>query len=76
MVSIDTDKLSKEINDTLMHRACVMRSGRYLAKYLIRCGRSVDALRLIANCAIHDISKINNLDEFLSLASIFLSKLL
>ena len=70
MVSIDTDKLSKEINDTLMHRACVMRSGRYLAKYLIRCGRSVDALRLIANCAIHDISKINNLDEFLSLASI------
>lgn len=70
MKNIDTEKLSKEINDALMHRACVMRSGKYLSKYLIHCNRSVDAIRLLARCSIHDISKIQNTEEFLSLASI------
>lgn len=70
MKKIDTEKLSKEMNDTLMHRACVMRSGMYLARYLIHKNRSVDAIRLIGRCQIHDISKIQNTEEFMSLASI------
>ena len=70
MRNVDTKKISQEINDALMHRACVMRSGRYLSKYLIHCNRSVDAIRLLARCSIHDISKIQNTEEFLSLASI------
>jgi len=70
MKNVDTGKISQEINDALMHRACVMRSGQYLSKYLIRINRSVDAIRLLARCSIHDISKIQNTEEFLSLASI------
>lgn len=70
MRKIDTEKLSKEINDTLIHRQCVIRSGNYLAKYLIRNNRSVDAIRLIGRCQIHDMSKITNADEFMALASI------
>ena len=70
MKNVDTEKISKEINDALMHRACVMRSGKYLSSYLIHCNRSVDAIRLLARCSIHDISKIQNTAEFLSLASI------
>jgi len=70
MKNVDTEKISKEINDALMHRACVMRSGKYLSRYLIRCNRSVDAIRLLARCSVHDISKIQNTEEFLSLASI------
>ncbi len=70
MENVNTIQISKEINDTLIHRACVMRSGEYLAKYLIHCGRSVDAIRLLARCSIHDISKLQNTEEFLSLASI------
>jgi len=67
---INTEKLTKEINDTLIHRACVMRSGVYLASYLTRHNRSVDASRLIARCAAHDLSKLQNTEEFMSLASI------
>lgn len=70
MKNVDTEQISKEINDALMHRACVMRSGKYLSRYLIHCNRSVDAIRLLARCSIHDISKIKNTEEFLSLASI------
>lgn len=70
MKQIDTEKLSKEMNDTLIHRACVMRSGMYLARYLIYRNRSVDAIRLLGRCSIHDISKIQNTEEFMSLASI------
>ncbi len=70
MRKIDTEKLSKEMNDTLIHRQCVIRSGQYLAKYLIKKNRSVDAIRLIGRCQIHDMSKINNAEEFMSLASI------
>lgn len=70
MKKIDTEKLSKEINDTLIHRQCVMRSGKYLAKYLIHCNRSVDAIRLIGRCQIHDMSKMTNAEEFMALASI------
>lgn len=70
MKKIDTEKLSKEMNDTLVHRACVMRSGEYLSKYLIHRNRSVDAIRLIGRCSVHDISKIQNTEEFMSLASI------
>lgn len=70
MKKIDTVKLSKEMNDTLVHRACVMRSGEYLSRYLIHRNRSVDAIRLIGRCSVHDISKIQNTEEFMSLASI------
>ena len=70
MRQIDTDKLSREMNDALIHRACVMRSGQYLARYLIHRNRSVDAIRLIGRCSVHDISKIQNTEEFMSLASI------
>ena len=70
MRNVDTNKISKEVNDTLVHRACVMRSGKYLSRFLIHCNRSVDAIRLLARCSVHDISKIQNMDEFLSLASI------
>lgn len=70
MKQIDTEKLSKEMNDTLIHRACVMRSGMYLARYLIHRSRSVDAIRLLVRCSIHDISKMQNTEEFMSLASI------
>ena len=70
MRNVDTEKISKEINDALKHRACVMRSGKYLSRYLIHCNRSVDAIRLLARCSVHDISKIQNTEEFLSLASI------
>ena len=70
MKTIDTDKLSKEMNDTLVHRACVMRSGQYLSRFLIHRNRSVDAIRLIGRCSVHDMSKIQNTEEFMALASI------
>ncbi len=70
MRKINTEKVSKEMYDTLVHRACVMRSGQYLASYLMRKDRSVDAIRLLGRCSIHDISKIQNTEEFMSLASI------
>lgn len=70
MKTIDTLKLSKEMNDTLVHRACVMRSGQYLSRFLIHRNRSVDAIRLIGRCSVHDMSKIQNTEEFMSLASI------
>lgn len=69
-MEISTEKLSKEMNDTLIHRNCVMRSGKYLADYLTKNNRSLDAIRLLARCSIHDISKIQNTEEFMSLASI------
>ena len=70
MKTIDTHKLSKEINDTLIHRACVMQSGKYLSRFLIHRNRSVDAMRLIGRCSVHDMSKIQNTEEFMALASI------
>ena len=70
MRQIDTEKLSMEMNDTMIHRQCVIRSGNYLAKYLIHRNRSVDAIRLIGRCQIHDMSKITNAEEFMALASI------
>ena len=70
MANISIVKITTEINDILLHRSYVMRSGEYLANYLIFHERSVDALRLIGRCCIHDISKIQNTKEFLLLASI------
>ena len=70
MRRIDTKQLSKTINDTLIHRQCVIRSGNYLAQYLIKHSRSVDAIRLIGRCQIHDMSKLTYIDEFMALASI------
>ena len=69
-MKIDTIRLSKEMNDTLIHRACVMRSGQYLSTYLVHNNRSIDAIRLLGRCSVHDISKIQNTEEFISLASI------
>ena len=60
--SIDR-KLSEEMNDTLIHRQCVMLSGQYLAGALINMGRSVDAIRLLGRCSVHDISKIQNISQ-------------
>lgn len=70
MKNIDTEKLSREINDTLVHRDCIMRSGKYLSNYLIGHNRSVDAISLIGRCQVHDISKTTNPEEVLALASI------
>ncbi len=70
MYQINTESLSKEINDTLIHRACVMRCGVYFARYLIHKNQSVDAIKLIYRCCVHDISKIQNTEEFMALASI------
>lgn len=70
MKKINTEKLSKEMHDTLVHRACVMRSGQYLASYLMKHDRGVDAIRLLGRCSVHDISKIQNTEEFMALASI------
>ena len=71
MRKIDTNRLSTVMNDTLIHRSCVMRScNRYLAPYLISMNRSVDAIRLVTRCSVHDISKIQNTEEFMLLASI------
>lgn len=67
---ISLEQLEKELKDTLIHRACVMRSGEYLANYLSKNNRSVDAIRLLGLCSLHDMSKIQNIEEFLSLASI------
>ena len=67
---IDAEKLSKQLNDTLIHRQYVMRSGTYLAKYLMSIGKEIDAIRLVLRCSEHDLSKLRNLDEFLALASI------
>lgn len=69
-ITISLEQLEKEIADTLIHRSCVMRSGEYLAQYLASHNRSVDAIRLLAKCSLHDMSKIQNMQEFLSLASI------
>lgn len=70
MKRIDTDKLSREMADTLIHMDCVKRSGQYLASYLIHNNRSIDAIRLLGKCAVHDVSKIQNTQEFMALASI------
>lgn len=67
---IDTCKLSKEVNDTIVHRNCVIRSGNYLAQYLIKKNRSIDAMRLLARCNVHDVSKTKNTEEIMSLARI------
>jgi hypothetical protein len=67
---INIEKLSLEMNDTIIHREAVMRSGTYLTRYLISEGRNLDAIRLIGRCSVHDISKIQNTEEFMSLASI------
>lgn len=67
---ISTEKLTREINDTLIHKAFVVRSGNYLAAYLAKNNRSVDAIRLMKRCHDHDASKLRNTEEFMCLASI------
>lgn len=69
-MEVNVELVAKELNDTLIHRACVIRSGEYLANYLFAHNRGIDALELIRRCAVHDISKISNTPEFMSLASI------
>jgi hypothetical protein len=70
MRKIDPDKLSKELKDILIHRECVQRSGLMMATYLKEKQMGGDSTSLIARCQTHDLSKMNNLEEFLSLASI------
>ena len=70
MFEINAEKLSKEINDTLLHRNFVLRSGQYLASYLMQHNRNLDAIQLIGRCMVHDMSKIINTEEFMALASI------
>lgn len=69
-MEVSVELIAKELNDTLVHRACVIRSGEYLANYLFANNRGIDALELIRRCAVHDISKISNTPEFMNLASI------
>ena len=69
-MEISVELIAKELNDTLLHRQYVMRSGQYLANYLFSHNRGIDALELLRRCAVHDISKISNTPEFMSLASI------
>ena len=68
--NIDRDKLSKEIYDTVLHRKCVIRSGLYLATYLKHLGRIDIAKQLIQRCLVHDLSKLENFQEFTALSSI------
>lgn len=69
-MKIDPQKLAKELSDIVKHRECVRRSGIYLASYLKRKSRGADSTALILRCEVHDISKLQNLDEFMALASI------
>ncbi len=70
MKSIDREKLSKEIYDNILHRKCVLRSGMYLATYLKTINQDQLAEALINRCLLHDLSKLENTDEFTALASI------
>ena len=49
MFEINAEKLSKEINDTLLHRNFVLRSGQYLAAHLMQHHRNLDAIQLIVD---------------------------
>ena len=70
MFEINAEKLSKEINDTLLHRNFVLRSGQYLAAHLMSHNKNLDGIQLIGRCMVHDMSKIINTEEFMALASI------
>ena len=70
MGKISPEKLSKELSDILVHRDCVQKAGRQLSEYLKECGRGDESLSLILRCELHDISKLQNWDEFKALASI------
>ena len=70
MQKIDIIKLTKEVKDTVLHRKCVIKSGKYLSSYLAKNNRSDDAIKLVERCSVHDLSKIQNLEEFMALASI------
>ena len=61
---INYDALGKQLNDTLLHRQYVMRSGTYLSKYLIDKKRIFDALSLLLRCSVHDLSKLRNVSLF------------
>ena len=67
---VNHDALGRQLNDTLLHRQYVMRSGTYLSKYLIYKKRDLDAVSLLLRGYVHDLSKLRNLDEFMALASI------
>lgn len=70
MAKISPEKLEKELSDILVHRDCVQKAGRQLSEYLKECGRGDESLSLILRCELHDISKLQNWDEFKALASI------
>ena len=70
MRKIDPQKLTHELIDTLIHRECVQRSGLYLATELKKLQKGADSTSLICRCQTHDLSKMNNVEEFLALASI------
>ncbi len=70
MKNIDRIKLSNLIYDTILHRQCVLRSGKYLATELYNNGEMELANQLIENCLVHDISKLEDIREFAALASI------
>ena len=70
MRKIDPIKLTHMLIDTLKHRECVQRSGLYLATELKKIQKGADSTSLILRCQTHDLSKMNNVEEFLALASI------
>lgn len=70
MGKLNPEKMSKELRDIVVHRECVLRSGAYLAEELKRQGRGTYSTALLLRCETHDMSKLQNLDEFMSLATI------
>ena len=70
MGKLSPERMSKELRDIVVHRECVLRSGAYLAEELKRQGRGTYSTALLLRCETHDMSKLQNLDEFMSLATI------
>jgi len=70
MRKINAEKLSIELRDILIHRECQQRSAILLAEFFKSHNRGLDSLSLIKRSQVHDLSKMNNLDEFMALSSI------
>lgn len=70
MGKINSRKIKKELTDIIIHRECVIRTGSYLATYLKKINHGGDSISIQRRCAVHDISKLQNLEEFMALASI------
>ena len=70
MGRLSPEKMTHELQDIIIHRECVLRSGTILAEELKKQGKGGYSTALLLRCFEHDMSKLQNLSEFLSLASI------